>query len=191
MYVYHLLVIPVLLLIHFPFCSRSNAVLRQSCFTLYVFQLRSSRTPLLTISSTKFVAFDNPPLHPFVDLIVPQGSTAMPTRPRSVVEPSTSHHSPPPRRFSASKHVPAASTTPRLNHAPSSAPLFSDHTNSSGPIDITSKYISVLRHYTPEPRGFNVHAKTRPDLCEALPYFRAFQGGVHKDAKSHMLGYLL
>ena len=69
-----------------------------------------------------------------------------------------------------------------------------DHTGSSHPVDLISRFSQMLHHMgPPEPTSEKLHvwARTRPELCESLPYFRSFQGGIHLDARSKLMGYLL
>lgn len=70
-----------------------------------------------------------------------------------------------------------------------------DQSYSYSPVDLTSKYSAMYRaigRAEPGTSGkLHVWARTRPELCEAAPYFRSYQGGVYHSKESGLLGYLL
>ena len=70
-----------------------------------------------------------------------------------------------------------------------------DLTFSDGPIDFKPEFSDMFESIgRPEP-GLSgrrhVWSRTRAELCETTPYFRAYQGGVHLDRLSNLMGYLL
>lgn len=70
-----------------------------------------------------------------------------------------------------------------------------DLTFSSGPISFKSEFSAMLERIgRPEP-GLSgkqhLWSRTRAELCETTPYFRSYQGGVHLDRSSKLMGYLL
>lgn len=88
---------------------------------------------------------------------------------------------------------PPGHSNPKATQPPPS--LQKDYTTSSGPINLESRFSPMFRSIgRPEP-GFSnrlhIWARSRPELCETAPYFRAFQSGIHVDKKSNLIGYLL
>jgi hypothetical protein len=62
---------------------------------------------------------------------------------------------------------------------------------SAGPVEMTDDALPATTALKPEARSFHVWAATRTELCESTPYFRSFQGGIHHDSESGLIGYLL
>lgn len=88
-----------------------------------------------------------------------------------------------------SEGAPSSSISEAIPATPSlSTSAWVDDTFSSGPASITAP---PQRNERLEARCWHLWARTRPELCETTPYFRSFQGGVHHDSKSGLMGYLL
>jgi hypothetical protein len=70
-----------------------------------------------------------------------------------------------------------------------------DLTFSGGPINFKAEFSDMFESIgRPEPGlsgKLHVWSRTRAELCETTPYFRAYQGGVHVDRLSNLMGYLL